>query len=80
MTQAAPAIHSAPMVNTLRRHREKRRLTLKKLSALTGVAEAQLSRIEREVVEPRGITQERIADALGVPRDVLFPEPQEAAV
>ncbi len=66
------------MPNSVRLHRERKRWTLKRLSAVTGIAEAQLSRIERGLVTPRGITEERIAEGLQVPRHELFPNGQFA--
>lgn len=41
--------------------------------------QGHLSRIERGEVQARGIMQERLAEALGVPRDELFPPEEEAA-
>jgi HTH-type transcriptional regulator, competence development regulator len=60
--------------NRVRRYRERRRLTLRKLALLSGIDAAHLSRIERGIIRPGGITQERIAAALLVDRDELFPD------
>lgn len=67
--------------NLVRRAREKRQWTLLHLATVMGHPQLQghLSRIERGEVQARGITQERIAEALGVPRDELFPLEDEKA-
>jgi transcriptional regulator with XRE-family HTH domain len=66
-TQTVPSNH-------VRRYREKRQWTLRKLGALVGSDIAHLSKIERGLIIPNGITREKIADALGIPRHVLFPD------
>jgi DNA-binding XRE family transcriptional regulator len=45
--------------------RLKRRLTQAQLSELTGIAQSEISRIERGVVHPSDRTWARLADALG---------------
>jgi transcriptional regulator with XRE-family HTH domain len=52
---------------------------LQKLAILMGSTKTHLSLIERGLVQPQGITQERIAEALGVPREELFPAVSEEA-
>ncbi len=65
--------------NTVRRHRERRGWSLRQLAQAMERAdlEGHLSKIERGLVNPHGTTKERIAAALAVPREVLFPEDQE---
>lgn len=63
----------------LRRYREARRLTLRKVELLTGIGESYLSKLERGLVTPNGITRERLAEVYGVSRDELFPEDAEVA-
>jgi transcriptional regulator with XRE-family HTH domain len=68
--------------NQVRRYREKRRWTLLQLATVMGKPsiEAHLSRIERGLADPTGITKERIAEALGIAREDLFPyEAEEQA-
>jgi transcriptional regulator with XRE-family HTH domain len=65
--------------NRVRVFRERRRWTLKHLAALAGTTESHLSKIERGLVEPFGITKEAIADALEMPRAEVFPAQPETA-
>ncbi|MEX2553643.1 MAG: helix-turn-helix transcriptional regulator [Actinomycetota bacterium] len=44
--------------------RRKRGITQKQLAALTGVAQSEISRIERGVVHPTDITLAKLADAM----------------
>jgi transcriptional regulator with XRE-family HTH domain len=66
--------------NNVRRLRERKQLTLGQLAAILGTDPGHLSRIERGLVEPRGITKERLAKALGRRREAVFPEDEKAAV
>lgn len=54
--------------------------TQRRLAREADLAERTISTIERGLHEPSPLTQERIARALGVTREELFPEPEEAAV
>lgn len=45
--------------------RQERGLTQQQLSALTGIAQSEISRIERGVISPTFRTLSRLADALG---------------
>ena len=57
----------------LRYWRKRNKLTLKKLSVLSGVSYATISRIERDLVpEPRDDTMEKLADALELDVDVRW--------
>jgi transcriptional regulator with XRE-family HTH domain len=66
--------------NLVRRERERQGLTLKQLAALLGTDAGHLSRIERGLIEPQGLTKERIANKLRRKREFLFPDEEKAAV
>lgn len=70
---SVPSSTLAP-TNLVRRFRERKRLTLKQLETLTGLQESHLSKIERRLISPNGITKEKLAEALNTPREILFPE------
>jgi transcriptional regulator with XRE-family HTH domain len=56
----------------LRRLRERRLLTQAQLGERAGVNRDQVSRIERDEVEPRFSTIHKLAEALGIaPRELL---------
>lgn len=59
---------------TMRRERIRRRWSLTKLTVLTGIDTAALSRIERGVWPCGPGWRRRIAKAFGMPEDVLFSE------
>lgn len=54
-------------------------LSSAELARAAGIHKAHLSRIERGFWIPRDVTQQKLANALGVTRDDLFPQTEEAA-
>jgi transcriptional regulator with XRE-family HTH domain len=62
------------MNNRVRDERVAQLLTQKDLAVKAGIDPSHLCRIETGVFRPRLITQEKIARALGVPRQQLFPQ------
>ena len=56
---------------TLKRAREKRRLTFAQLAEKSGVHKATVARIERGEVEPMHATVNALEDALGLKRGTL---------
>jgi transcriptional regulator with XRE-family HTH domain len=62
------------MLNTLRKAREQRDLTQKKLAGISGVDSTVISRIESGVIaRPAWETVARLSRALRVPPEKLFP-------
>jgi transcriptional regulator with XRE-family HTH domain len=59
--------------NALRPIREERGLTLKEFATILGSTESHLSKVERGLIVPHGITQARWARLIGVDRNSLFP-------
>jgi transcriptional regulator with XRE-family HTH domain len=69
-----------PPTNRLRAHRHAQRLTQKQLAALAGTTDVTVRAIELGWrPTPRFSTQIRLANALGVRVDVLFPLPATPA-
>lgn len=62
--------------NRVQEERIARLLTQKQLAAAAGIDPTHLCRIEQGIFRPRPITQEKIARALGIPRNDLFPQHQ----
>jgi transcriptional regulator with XRE-family HTH domain len=58
--------------------REKHRLTQVKLSEKTGIAQGQISRIERGVISPTSATLAKIAEALGADLRLVERQPPKA--
>jgi len=67
------------MPNNVRSARAKKLWSQEKLAAEAGVALKTVSFVERGVVRPNVLTQEKLARALGVERTDLFPEPAEVS-
>ncbi len=61
-----PTMDTVKIGANLRRLRESRLLTQAELGAAAGVHRDQVSRIERDEVEPRFSTIRKLAEALGV--------------
>ncbi len=61
-----PTIGAVKIGKNLRRLRERRLLTQAQLGKAAGVHRDQVSRIERDEVEPRFSTIRKLAEALGV--------------
>ncbi len=62
----------------LRDLRKRRLLTQEQLAERSGVGVATITRVERNQVEPQGSTLRKLADALGVEVQALFPSSQAA--
>ena len=61
------------MANRLRVMRADKRITQFKLSLLTGILQSKLSLIENSLIEPRDNEKQRLAQALGVKQEEIFP-------
>jgi transcriptional regulator with XRE-family HTH domain len=61
--------------NRIREMRARKLWTQEALARKAKVAIGTVNTAERGVRVPGVVTQEKLARALGVPRDVLFPEP-----
>lgn len=76
-----PARLAAAVAGNVRRHRERRRLSLSELAALAGVGKSTLSQIESGRANPSMETLWAIATALGVPfGDLVSPGAPEVRV
>ena len=62
------------MYRQLRELRQEKGITLSQLSAMTGIAQPNLSRIESGKVDPRCSTLARIARAMGVEMVLMAPD------
>lgn len=62
-----------PPQNRLKEFRLRKELTQRELSNLTKIGENTISNAENRVREPSGITKNKIANALGIPVDEIFP-------
>jgi len=69
-----PTIEAMKIGGKLRQLRERRLLTQAELGSLAGVNRDQVSRIERDEVDPRFSTIRKLADALGVEPSELLPD------
>lgn len=63
----------------LRDLRGKRGLTQRALASAAGLPEETISRVETGRHQPRLLTQQRIAEALGVERREIWPDLEEAS-
>ena len=64
--------------NTLRRHREKAGLTQSQLAKMVGIVEAHYQKLEYGSSEPRATLTRKLAKALNVSVEKLFPLPEES--
>ena len=62
------------MINKLRSLRISKGLSINELARLTNLSPAMLSRIARGLREPSWHTADKIAAALGVPLEEIFPQ------
>ena len=63
------------MLNSkMRSLREKNNLSINQLARITDISPATLSRIERGILNPSWHTADKIAAALGVPLEEIFPQ------
>ena len=60
--------------NALRSLRKQKGMSIRELSRITNISPATISRIERGLYEPPWHTADRIAAALGVPLEDIFPQ------
>jgi DNA-binding XRE family transcriptional regulator len=67
-------------VNNLREVRESAGLRMMELTARCGVSASTLSAIENYDYKPRHNTKRRIADALGVEQDAIWPSQETQVV
>jgi transcriptional regulator with XRE-family HTH domain len=65
------------MDNNLKIFRKNQKLSQLKLSYLTGIAPGDISRIENGWIKPYPGWRKRLAEALGVTQDQLFPNGKE---
>jgi transcriptional regulator with XRE-family HTH domain len=65
--------------STLRAAREQRGLSIRQLHSLTRIATGRLSMLERHLVSANPSDRERLASALGMPAEALFPPGRDAA-
>ena len=63
--------------NRLRETRLRLGLTIVELAKKSGVDPSAISRIERGLRKPKAETLRKLADALGVPLDWLYPSQKE---
>jgi transcriptional regulator with XRE-family HTH domain len=70
-----PTMDAVKIGGKLRRLRERRLLTQAELGARAGVNRDQVSRIERDEVDPRFSTIRKLAAALGVDPAELIEDP-----
>jgi transcriptional regulator with XRE-family HTH domain len=61
-------------IHPLRRARFERQLTQEQLAIMAKIPQAKISSYERRLAWPREETQRRLAEALRMPADKLFPE------
>jgi transcriptional regulator with XRE-family HTH domain len=61
-------------MNHLREVRFKKRLNQYRLALLTQVHQSRISLIENDLIEPRDYEKKKLAEALGVKSEDLFPE------
>ena len=64
----------------IKTEREERGLSQRELSNLTDISHVTISRIEKGETSPRDMQIRKIANALGVPRSLLDPDPRENRV
>jgi len=62
-----------PSNNNLRDYRKKMKMPQKELSKISGISQVQISFIENGLSEPMELTKQRLAEALGVDLQTLFP-------
>jgi len=65
--------HIMPSNNNLRDYRKKMKMLQKELSKISGVSQVTISFIENGLSEPMELTKQRLAEALGVDLQTLFP-------
>ncbi len=68
------------MDSPLKTIRRTRTMTQTQLADLVGIPQDQISRAERGRIRLRADVERRIAAVLGVSREELFPEQQEAMI
>lgn len=61
------------MANRLKVIRADKRITQFKLGLLTGILQSKLSLIENSLIEPGDDEKQRLAEALGVKQEEIFP-------
>jgi len=62
-----------PQENRLREYRVKRLMTQKELAKISGVGQVTISFIENGLIDPMELTKAKLARALKVPVEDLFP-------
>ena len=67
------------MATPMRTIRRQRNLTLRDLAYFTGASASTLSRLERNKVDSSPALKARIARALSIPIDALWPNPDREA-
>lgn len=65
-------------MNNLRKLRKNKGLSQLKLAFITGISPSEISRIENEWLKPYPSWRKRLADALEVSEEKLFPDGKEA--
>jgi transcriptional regulator with XRE-family HTH domain len=66
--------------NHLRQYRRAQRLSQTDLGTIAGLRQESISRIEQGVSKPHRATRRVLANALGVPVDLIFPKSPDSAV
>ena len=64
-------------MNHLKEYRIKRLMTQKELAAAAGVSQVTISFIENQLCHPMALTKEKLARALKVDADKIFPESED---
>ncbi|MFA5967480.1 MAG: helix-turn-helix transcriptional regulator [Patescibacteria group bacterium] len=64
-------------MNYLRDYRVKRLMTQKELAKVSGVSQVTISFAENQLSEPMELTKEKLARALKIDREKLFPPPKK---
>ena len=64
-------------MNNLREYRIKQLMTQKRLAEKSGVDQVTISFIENQLSNPMDKTKQKLARALGVDQEVLFPSKSE---